>query len=337
MNDEDLMQQFRIQVFEAYEAGRFDSVKALCEFYGMSRRWFYNWKPRWETHGPEGMRSRTPGPDEAPNALDGSIIRAILDYIKQHPSHGCDRIAWALNADVSPRTIQRYLNKWDLGTIKRRQRYHRLRNGHVLTEEELSAWASDRRQSKSRHLEVDSPGELVGMDLFYVGRIKGIGKIYQFTAVDCYSSFGMAGLAQTKSASNAIEFLETKVRPHFEKRPLRRILTDNGTEFVCRRWPNGSHPFVDHLEANGIQHTTTKYKHPWTNGHVERLQQTLLREFYQRAFQETHYESVRQLERDLEEYLEHYNFERPHQGRHNDGRVPGELFMAPSQQPALVA
>jgi transposase InsO family protein len=175
------------------------------------------------------------------------------------------------------------------------------------------------------------------MNLFYVGRIKGIGKIDQFTAVDCYSSFGFAGLAQTKSASNAIGFLETQVLPYFEGRALRRILTDNGTEFVCRGWLEEAHPFVDHLEASGIQHTTTKIRHPWTNGHVERFQQTVLKEFYQRVFQERHYESVSQLEGGLEDYLLHYNFERPHQGRHNDGRVPAELYMEPSRQPALVA
>jgi hypothetical protein len=85
------------------------------------------------------MRSRSPGPDEASNALDASVIKAILNYIKNHPSHGCDRIAWAVDVDVTGRTIKRYLNEWDLGTIKRRQRYHRLRKGNVLTEEELSA------------------------------------------------------------------------------------------------------------------------------------------------------------------------------------------------------
>ncbi|MFB6344141.1 MAG: DDE-type integrase/transposase/recombinase, partial [bacterium] len=259
-----------------------ETVTALCDHYDMSRRWFYNWKPRWEQLGPDGMASRRDGPVEMPHALDEEVLGQIIDYVKQNPSHGCDRIADNLEADVSARTIQRYLNALDLGTRKQRQTFHRCQNGAILTEKELSKWASDRRKSKDRHVAVSFPGELVGVDLFYIGTIKGIGRIYQFTAVDCYSSFGFAGIYTAKTAENAVDFIKTHVAPYFGDRPLLRVLSDNGKEFTTH-WENGSHTFTDALNEMGIRQTTTKVKHPWTNGHVERFQQTVLHEFYQRV------------------------------------------------------
>jgi len=336
MRDKDLMKRFRIQVFEAWEAGRFETVTALCEHYDMSRRWFYDWLPRWKKHGPDGMESRRDGPDEAPHAVDEAVLGEIIDHVKDNPSHGCDRIAYHLEADISARTIQRYLNAWDLGTRDQRRQFHRCQNGAVLTEKELSEWASDRRQSKQRHVEVSFPGELVGVDLFYIGTIKGIGRIYQFTAVDCYSSFGFAGIYTAKTAQNAVDFMENHVTPYFGQRPVLRVLSDNGKEFTTH-WPDASHTFTDALREMGIRQTTTEVRHPWTNGHVERFQQTVLHEFYQQAFQETRYSTVAELQHDLNEWLRTYNFERPHQGRRTNGRTPSELFFEPSKQPALVA
>lgn len=336
VRDKDLMQRFRIQVFEDYEAGRFETVTALCEHYGMSRRWFYDWKPRWEQHGPEGMMSRPCGPDTMPHAVEESTLGEVLEHVEEHPSHGCDRIAYELDVEISGRTIQRYLNAWDLGTVQKRQAYHRRQNGEVLTEDELSEIESDRRASKDRHIQVNGPGELVGIDLFYIGTLKGIGRIYQFTGVDCYSSFGFAGIYSSKTADNAVDFVQQHVLGYAGSRPIRRVLTDNGKEFTTH-WENASHRFTDTLNDEGIRHTTTKVKHPWTNGHVERFQQTVLREFYQRVLQERRYKTIEALHADLDEYLRHYNFERPHQGRRTQGRSPSELFFEPTNQRALVA
>lgn len=336
MTDKDLIQSRRIQVFEDWEAGNYETIGELCQRHGFSRQWFYKWRERWEKHGPEGMRSRKPGPDSAHNAIEPETVGQIIEHVKHHPAHGCDWIALELENDVHPSTVQRYLNEWELGTAKQRLEFHRLTHGEVMTAEDFSAWETDRRKSKTRHLEVRYPGELVGMDLFYIGTIKGIGRIYQFTAIDCYSSFGFAGIYTEKTADNAIGFVRNHVLPYFEKTPLQRVLTDNGKEFTTH-WENGSHRFTEALKDLGIRQTTTKVKHPWTNGHAERFQQTVLNEFYQKVFQETHYSTVEQLERDLKEYLREYNFERPHQGRRTEGRSPAWLFYEPSKQPALPA
>lgn len=336
LTDEDLMQQRRTQVFEDWEADRYETITELCQRHGFSRRWFYDWKPRWESEGPEGMRSRKPGPDEAPNATSGEVLGRILRHVEEHPAHGCDRIALQLDDDISATTVQRYLRQWNLETVEKRLRFHRIRNGTILTEEELSARHRDRKKSKHRHVEVSYPGELVGMDLFYIGTLKGIGRIYQFTAIDCFSSFGFAGIYTAKTADNAIRFVQDRVLPHFDRRPLQRVLTDNGKEFTTH-YEDASHRFTKALQSLGIRQTTTKVKHPWTNGHVERLQQTLLKEFYQKVLQEKRYGSVEELQIDLDDYLLTYNFHRPHQGRRTHGKPPAALFFGPTHQPALEA
>lgn len=336
MTDKDLMKRRRIQVFEDWEAGRYESIEELTDRYGFSRQWFYRWKDRWMEEGPDGMYSKKPGPDSAENAISGEIIRKILKHIEENPAHGADRIALHIDAEVGSSTIQRYLRKWNLGTISKRQRYQRLKNGKILTLEELSELETDRVKSKNRHVEAEFPGQLVGIDLFYIGTLKGIGRIYQFTAVDCYSSFAFAGIYTAKTAENAVDFIKRHVLPFFDRKPVLRVLTDNGKEFTTH-WEDAAHKFSDALDSSGIKHSTTKVKHPWTNGHVERFQQTALKEFYQKVLQEKRYNSVEALQKDLNKFLEEYNFERPHQGRRTEGKVPAELFLEPSNQPALSA
>ena len=336
MTDKDLMQNRRIQWFRDWEDDRFPTIKALCEYHGISRPTFYRWLKRWKKAGEDGLRSRAPGPKSADNAIEPETVGQILEHVKHHPTHGCDRIAFEIDNDVHPVTIQRYLNNWDLGTAQKRLKFHRLQNGKVMTAEEFSAWENDRRKSKHRHIEVFYPGQLVGIDLFYIGTIKGIGRIYQFTAIDCYSSFGFAAVYTAKTAENAIDFVVNHVLPYFDKTPLQRVLTDNGKEFTTH-WENGNHRFTEALEALNIGQTTTKVKHPWTNGHAERFQQTMLKEFYQKVFQEKHYTSVEQLQEDLQRFLCKYNFARPHQGRRTQGNPPAILFLEPSKQPALPA
>lgn len=337
MTDKDLMQQRRSQVFRDYDAGRFATVTALCEHYQVSRTWFYRWLKRWDAAGPAGMRSRKPGPQTSPQALGAAARQALLDYVEAHPAHGAHRIAAHVGVEVSAMTVQRYLQQWDLGTRQQRMHYHRCRSGAILTEAELSAWAQDRAASQHRHIAVDTPGELVGLDVFYLGTLKGIGRIYQFTAIDCYSGYGWAALYDAKTAANAVAFLEEHVLPTFAgHRALQRVLHDNGKEFTTH-WETDNHRFTRTLQAYGITQTTTQVRHPWTNGHVERFQQTLLHECYQRTLQETIYPSIAALQRDVDRYLQVYNWSRAHQGARQAGDVPAALFYGGAFPTALPA
>ena len=96
------------------------------------------------------------------------------------------------------------------------------------------------------------------------------------------------------------------------------VLTDNGREFCGKE----SHPYELYLALSGIAHKKTRVGRPQTNGFVERFNRTLLDEFFRKAFREKFYDSVEELQKDLDEYLRFYNTERPHQGYRNMGKRP---------------
>jgi len=99
---------------------------------------------------------------------------------------------------------------------------------------------------------------------------------------------------------------------------MRAVLTDGGPEFQTA--------FTAVCHQLGIEHRRTKPRHAWTNGFVERLQDTILSELWRVACRRTYYTSLKQLERDLQAYLRFYNRERPHLGYRLKGRTPPMLF-----------
>ena len=57
-----------------------------------------------------------------------------------------------------------------------------------------------REAEPERHIDVERPGELVGMDCFFVGRLRGTkGAVWQLTASDVRSSFAWAELVTCPS------------------------------------------------------------------------------------------------------------------------------------------
>ncbi|WP_460030157.1 DDE-type integrase/transposase/recombinase, partial [Mannheimia haemolytica] len=106
---------------------------------------------------------------------------------------------------------------------------------------------------------------LGSQDTFYVGNLKGVGRIYQQTFIDTYSKVAFAKLYTMKTAISAADMLNDKVLPYFESQglPMLRILTDRGSEY-CGKVEN--HDYELYLAINDIEHTKTKVKHPQTNG-----------------------------------------------------------------------
>ncbi len=103
-----------------------------------------------------------------------------------------------------------------------------------------------------------------------------------------------------------------------------RILTDRGTEY-CGRVDR--HDYELYLAVNDIEHTKTKTRHPQTNGICERFHKTVLQEFYQVTFRKKLYQTVEELQVDLDAWLEYYNRERTHQGKMCCGRTPMVTFI----------
>jgi transposase InsO family protein len=115
--------------------------------------------------------------------------------------------------------------------------------------------------------------------------------------------------------------LNDRVLPFYDEHgvEIEHLLTDNGREYCGR--PVG-HPFELYLAIQQIQHRRTDIGSPETNGFCERFHRTVKEEFYSVAFRKTFYESLEQLQRDLDDYVAFYNRERAHQGYRTQGRTP---------------
>ena len=163
-------------------------------------------------------------------------------------------------------------------------------------------------------------------DTFYVGTLKGVGRIYQQSYVDPYSKVAQAKLYTTKTPITAADLLNDRVLPFHDEHdlPVLRIMTDRGTEYCGRV---DKHDYQLFLAINDIDHTKTKVKSPQTNGIRERFHKTVLQEFYQAAFRKRLYDSVDALQDDLDQWLHHYNTERTHQGKMCCGRTPFQTMI----------
>ena len=207
--------------------------------------------------------------------------------------------------------------------------------GFELTEEQIRLIEKANPCFRERHVESAYPGQLLCQDTFYVGRIKGVGRIYLQAVVDTFCSLAFCKLYTSKRPETTVDALYEQVLPFYAQHGLliEAILTDNGTEYKGRPM---IHLYEIFLEFNDIQHKYTKVGRPRTNGFVERFNRTVLDEFFRTAFREKFYESVEALQEDLDHWLEYYNQERPHRGYRNLGRRPFETFelgLQPKEEP----
>ncbi len=220
-------------------------------------------------------------------------------------------------------------------TVKDYVRVHRQKalearvaeDGIILTEAQVQALEKKNRDDEARgEVETAHPGYLGSQDTFYVGTLKGVGRIYQQSYVDPYSKVAQAKLYTTKTPITAADLLNDRVLPFHDEHdlPVLRIMTDRGTEYCGRA---DKHDYQLFLAINDIDHTKTKVKSPQTNGIRERFHKTVLQEFYQVAFRKRLYDSVDALQDDLDQWLHHYNTERTHQGKMCCGRTPFQTMI----------
>ena len=129
-----------------------------------------------------------------------------------------------------------------------------------------------------------------------------------------------------KTAITAADLLNDRVIPFYEEMDMLvlRILTDRGTEF-CGQLDKDEYQLF--LGISNIDHTKTKVKHPQTNGICERFHKTILNEFYQIAFRKKIYNSMEELQLDLDQWLKYYNEDRTHQGKKCCGRTPMQTLI----------
>jgi transposase InsO family protein len=325
----------KLSVLQLAESLR--NVSEACRQRGVSRTQFYEYKRRFQTHGIEGLKDLPPIPKSNPLTTPPEQVERIMTLSLEHPTWGCNKLCDSLALDgikISYPTIQNILNKHEMGT--RYERLLKLEERSLSHQIELSpqqvAWIEKANPCfRERHIESSRPGEVLSQDTFYVGVLKGVGRVYLHAVVDTYGSYAFGFLHTTKQPEAALAVVHNDVLPFYQDKGLQvnTILTDNGREFCGK----DTHPYELYLELNDIEHRKTQVRRPQTNGFVERFNRTVLDEFFRIAFRKKMYESVEALQVDLDAWLVHYNTERPHQGYRNQSRRPIEtieLFLSQS-------
>jgi transposase InsO family protein len=314
-------------------ASELGNVSRACRIIGYSRQQFYEIRRNYQVHGAKGLVDRLPGPKGPhPNRVSEEIEKAVLDHSLANPSHGCLRVAEELalrGHQVSSGGVRGVWSRHNL--LSRHERLLRLeqavsREKIELKPEQIRLLERFSPEFRERHIETGGVGELVAVDTFMVGHLKGVGRVYLQSVIDCHSRHAWGRLYTSKLPLTAVHVLNEDVLPFFEQHgvPIKTILSDNGREFCGR--PD-RHPYELFLQLEDIEHRTTRVRRPQSNGFVERLHRTLLDEHFRVQGRQKWYESVEQMQKDLEEYLVLYNTRRPHQGRGMNGRTPLQAFM----------
>jgi len=319
------------------------NVSRACKLMGYSRQQFYEIRRNYQTFGSEGLIDRLPGArGPHPNRVGDEIEKAVLDYSLDHPTHGCVRVAQALilmGHTVSSGGVRGVWSRHNL--LNRHERLLRLekvmRERRLdLTDEQVQALERFSPEFRDRHIEAPYTGSLVAVDTFMVGTLKGVGRVYLQSVIDCHSRYAFGRLYTSKLPVTAVHALNTDILPFFESHDAKidTILSDNGREFCGR--PD-QHPYELFLQLEGIEHRTTKVRRPQSNGFVERLHRTLLDEHFRIMGRKKWYESVEEMQKDLDAYFVFYNTKRPHQGRGMNGRTPEAIFIEGLPKPGKPA
>lgn len=322
----DIIYQRRLAVLEL--AGRCGNVSEACRTFGVSRTRYYEWKRVAERYGTDALRPKARRRPQLPNATPTHVVEQLLTLAVLEPTLGARRLADRLEDQgwpIAASTAQKYLSDAGLGT----------RRARIARAALVAATAGGLVTDAAREVEPmgfchvsAGPGEAVSVDSFYVGNLKGVGKVYQLTAVDIFTRWAtVAIIAATPTGPATARFIDTLVR-HWRKNGyrLRAIISDNGPEYIAN-------DFKAALAARHIRHVRIPARSPNHNAVVERFQGTMLQECWRPAFHRRRFTSRRQLQAAADAWLITYNHRRRNHSDYMRGRTPHQILTNhPTQQ-----
>lgn len=309
------------------------NVSKACKVMGVSRDTFYRYQELVEEGGLDSLIDQDRRVPNIKNRIDPKIEQRVIEYATAYPAHGQHRTSNELRKEgvfVSGGGVRSIWLRHDLENFSKRLTALEKKvanEGILLSDAQIAALEKKKLDDEAcGEIETAHPGYLGSQDTFYVGNLKGVGRIYQQTFVDTYSKVAFAKLYTTKTPITAADVLNDKVLPFFneQKLPMLRILTDRGTEY-CGKAEH--HDYQLYLAINDVEHTKTKARSPQTNGICERFHKTILQEFYQVTFRKKLYGDIEELQKDLDEWIDYYNNERTHQGKMCCGRTPIDTLL----------
>ncbi|MDR1729449.1 MAG: IS481 family transposase, partial [Prevotellaceae bacterium] len=309
------------------------NVSLACKYLGYSRDTFYRYKELLCSGGEEALREMSRKKPNIKNRIEAHIEERVVSFAIENPSFGQTRASNELKKAgifILPCGVRCVWLRHNLETFPKRLKALESKvaqEGLILTESQVAA-LEKAKEEKVAHGEIEThhPGYLGAQDTYYVGYIKGVGKIYQQTFIDTYSKVATVKLYDRKIALVAADMLNDRVVPMYDQYgiPLLRILTDRGTEYCGAR---EHHEYQLYLAIEDIEHTKTKAKSPQTNGICERFHRTMQDEFYATAFRKKIYNNLQELQADADVWLEYYNNQRTHTGKHCYGKTPMQTWI----------
>ncbi len=309
------------------------NVSKACKIFGYSRDSFYRFKELYEEGGELALAEVCRMKPNVKNRMDPVIETAIVELAIENPALGQVRVSNELKKIghiVSQAGVRCVWIRHNLETFQKRLKAleEKVAKEHlILTESQLQA-LEKAKEEKQAHGEIETyhPGYLGSQDTYYVGTIKGVGRIYQQTFIDTYAKVAHVKIYDRKNALVAADILNDRVIPFYDEYniPLLRILTDRGTEYCGAR---EHHEYQLYLALEDIDHTRTKARHPQTNGICERFHKTIQNEFYAIAFRKKIYNTLEELQTDIDLWINEYNNVRTHSGKNCNGRTPMQTFL----------
>lgn len=260
-----------------------ESLRELSKRYGINQKTVAKWKKR------SFVVDLPTGPTQPKSTVLSIEDEAVVIAFRRHTLLPLDDCLYALQPTIPHLT---------------RSSLHRCLQRHGISRlPEVKGDKPDKKKFKTY------PIGYFHIDIAEVRTAEG--KLYLYVAIDRTSKFAFVQLVKTTGRASASVFLTTLIKAVPYK--IHTVLTDNGIQFTFPpRYANGptarymTHMFNMRCRENGIEHRLTKIKHPWTNGQVERMNRTIKEATVKRY----HYDSHRQLQSHLTDFINAYNYGR---------------------------